>query len=47
MNYFKKDFIKRFKAYKEKLEKEENHSNKEVHYNFIDVLEAALEREKK
>ena len=47
MNYYKKDFIKRLKAYQEKLEKEENHSKKEVHYNFIDVLKAALERGKK
>ena len=47
MNYYKKDFINRLNAYQEKLEKEENHSNKEVHYNFIDVLKAAIERGKK
>ena len=47
MNYYKKDFIKRLNAYQEKLEKEENHSNKEVHYNFIDVIKAALKRGKK
>ena len=46
MNYFKKDFIKRLHAFHEKEEKEEIHSNKEVHYNFIDVLNAAIEEEK-